>query len=348
MNISVTKKISISKKKRPLIIAEISGNHNGSKRSFLNHIKSAKKAGADLIKIQTYEPEDITIKSYNKNFKINEGIWGNKYLWDLYQKAHTPFNWHYDAFKLAKKIHIPIFSSPFSERSLNFLSNFNPPIYKIASFEITDLNLIKCIAAKKKPIILSTGMATLNEIDKAIKVITKYHNKIIILYCVSGYPTPEHESNIETIKSFKKKYKNFLIGISDHTNDINSSLASVALGANIIEKHYKISEKIKSLDSAFSINFNQMRELRIRSEKIFISLGKQVHKKIKNSEKKSILLRRSIFARLDICKGEKLTKKNIITKRPKIGAGAEFFLKILNKKIRRNKKKNDPIYLRDI
>ena len=343
MKISVTKKISIGKKKRPLIIAEISGNHNGDKKSFLAHIKSAKRAGADLVKIQTYEPQDITIKSYKKKFKIKYGIWKNKYLWELYKKAHTPFEWHYDAFKLAKKINIPIFSSPFSERSLNFLSSFNPPIYKIASFEITDLNLIKNIAMKKKPIILSTGMANLKEIHDAIKIIKKYHQKIIILYCVSGYPTPESESNINGIKFLRNKFKNFLIGISDHTNDINSSLASVALGANVIEKHYKISNKIKSLDSSFSVDYNQMRELRIRSEKIYISLGNKI-KKIKNSEKKSIFLRRSIFANTDIKKGEKLTKKNIITKRPKIGIGAEFFLKLINKKIRKNKKKNDPIY----
>ena len=346
MKISVTKKISIGKKKRPLIIAEISGNHNGDKKSFLAHIKSAKRAGADLVKIQTYEPQDITIKSYKKKFKIKYGIWKNKYLWELYKKAHTPFEWHYDAFKLAKKINIPIFSSPFSERSLNFLSSFNPPIYKIASFEITDLNLIKNIAMKKKPIILSTGMANLKEIHDAIKIIKKYHQKIIILYCVSGYPTPESQSNINGIKFLRNKFKNFLIGISDHTNDINSSLASVALGANVIEKHYKISNKIKSLDSSFSVDYNQMRELRIRSEKIYISLGNKI-KKIKNSEKKSIFLRRSIFANTDIKKGEKLTKKNIITKRPKIGIGAEFFLKLINKKIRKNKKKNDPIYLAD-
>ena len=346
MSISLTKKISISKKKRPLIIAEISGNHNGDKKSFLAHIKSAKKAGADLVKIQTYEPQDITIKSYKKKFKIKDGIWKNKYLWELYKKAHTPFKWHYDAFKLARKMNIPIFSSPFSERSLNFLSKFNPPIYKVASFEITDLNLIKNIAMKKKPIILSTGMANLKEIYNAIKVITQYHKKIIILYCVSGYPTPEYESNINGIKFLKKKFKDFLIGISDHTNDINSSLASVALGANVIEKHYKISNEIKSLDSSFSIDFNQMRELRSRSEKIFISLGKKI-KTIRNSEKKSIILRRSIFASTEIKKGEKLTTKNMITKRPKIGIGAEFFLKLINKKIRKNKKKHDPIYPAD-
>lgn len=347
MKISVTKKISIGNKKRPLIIAEISGNHNGNKKSFLAHIKSAKKAGADLVKIQTYEPQDITIKSYQKKFKIKDGIWKNKYLWELYKKAHTPFEWHYDAFKLARKINIPIFSSPFSERSLNFLSSFNPPIYKIASFEITDLNLIKCIAKKRKPIILSTGMASFFEIDNAIKTISKFHKKIILLYCVSGYPTPEKESNVNTLKLYQRKYKNLIVGISDHTNDINSSLASVALGAKIIEKHFKISNKIKSMDSSFSINFSQLKELREKSEKIFLSLGIE-KKKIRNSEKKSKILRRSIYANTNINAGSKLTSINITTKRPFIGIGSENFFKILNKKLKKNKKKFDPIYFKDI
>ena len=347
MQISVTKKISINNKKRPLIVAEISGNHNGSKKSFLDHIRAAKKAGADLVKIQTYEPEDITIKTYDRKFKINKGIWKGKYLWDLYKIAHTPFEWHKSAFALAKKINIPVFSSPFSLRSLNFLSKFNPPIYKIASFEITDLNLIKCIAKKRKPIILSTGMASFFEIDNAIKIISKFHKKIILLYCVSGYPTPEKESNVNTLKLYQRKYKNLIVGISDHTNDINSSLASVALGAKIIEKHFKISNKIKSMDSSFSINFSQLKELREKSEKIFLSLGVE-EKRIKNSEKKSKILRRSIYANANINAGSKLTSINITTKRPFIGIGSENFFKILNKKLKKNKKKFDPIYFKDL
>ena len=149
MKINISKKIKIAKKNRPLIVAEISGNHNGNKKSFLQHIKIAKKAGADLIKIQTYEPSDITIRSKDKKFQIKNGIWKGKYLWELYKKAHTPFKWHSEAFSLAKKINIPLFSSPFSERSLQFLAKFNPPLYKIASFEITDLNLVRSIAKKK-------------------------------------------------------------------------------------------------------------------------------------------------------------------------------------------------------
>jgi len=347
MNIKVSNNILIGHKQRPFIIAEISGNHGGSKKKFLQHIIQAKKAGADMVKIQTYEPQDITIKSSSKKFKIKKGLWKNKTLWKLYQGAHTPFDWHEDAFKLAKKIKIPIFSTPFSERSLNFLFKFKPPIYKIASFEITDINLIKKIAQKNKPIIISTGLSSYKEIKKAIKVIEKYHNKIIILYCVSGYPTPEKESNISTLLSFKKIFKKKIIGLSDHTNDINSSLAACALGAKLIEKHFKISNKIKSHDSKFSINPDQLMELRKRSEKVFLSIG-QKKLKIKKSEKNSLFLRRSIFALKEIKKNEKITKDNIITKRPKIGIGAELYFKIIGKKIRRTIKKDDPIYLKDL
>ena len=347
MKLKVGNKLFINTSGRPLIVAEISGNHNGNKKSFLDHIISAKKAGADMIKIQTYEPQDITIKSNKGKFLIKKGIWKGKNLWDLYKKAHTPFLWHKEAFKLSKKLKIPLFSTPFSKRSLNFLSKFKPNIYKIASFEITDLSLIKNIAKKMKPIIISTGLSTYEEIDNAIKVIKKYHNKIIILYCVSGYPTPERESNVSNITKLKKKYKNYIVGISDHTNDINSSLASTVLGAKLIEKHFKISEKVNSPDSKFSINYKQLKDLREKSEKIYETLGNQSFNK-KKSEKENLYLRRSIFATRDIKKNEKLNEKDIVSKRPKIGIGSEFYFKILGKKINKNIKKNEPIYQKNL
>mgnify|MGYP001269849602 CR=1 FL=1 len=206
--------------KRPLIITEISGNHNGSKKSFLEHIKVAAKNGADMIKIQTYEPRDITLKKFDKNFKIQSGTWKGQYLWELYKKAHTPFSWHKDAFKLARKLKIPIFSSPFSKRAVDLLERLNVKLYKIASFEITDLELVEYIAKKKKPVIISTGMASLAEIKRAINCIKKYNNKITILYCVSGYPSKEEDINLNTLKKFKKLFKKNKIGLSDHTNDI--------------------------------------------------------------------------------------------------------------------------------
>ena len=251
--IKLNNKLSFSYKKSPLIIAEISGNHGGSKKRFINLIKSACLNGADLIKIQSYEPQDITLnKNYGK-FKIKKGIWKNKKLWDLYKKACTPFTWHEEAFELAKKYKKIIFSSPFSIRAVNLLEKLKCPIYKIASFEITDLKLIDYIASKKKPIILSTGMATINEITKAIKVIKKYHSKLIILHCVSSYPTRLEHINLDKINFLKKKFPKNLIGLSDHTNDIYSSIAATQIGVCVIEKHYKLNNYTDTADAAFSI-----------------------------------------------------------------------------------------------
>ena len=229
MQIKIKKNFIVKRNSKPIIIAEISGNHAGKKSSFLKHIRAAAKNGADMIKIQTYEPEDITLKSKNKNFKIKSGTWRGKYLWDLYKKAHTPFAWHEDAFKLAKKLKIILFSSPFSKRAVDLLEKFKVPLYKIASFEITDLELIDYIAKKRKPIILSTGMASLKEIKTAIKIIERHHKKIMILYCVSGYPTKEKDANISTINKFNKIFKNYFVGISDHTDNIYSALTASAL-----------------------------------------------------------------------------------------------------------------------
>ncbi len=343
MFIKINNKLSINKNKRPLIIAEISGNHKGSKKLFLDHIREASKCGADLVKIQTYEPQDITIKSSEKKFLIKDGIWKNQSLWNLYKKAHTPFKWHKDAFKLAKKLKIELFSSPFSKRAVDLLEKFKVKLYKIASFEITDLDLIDYIASKKKPIIISTGMASLQEIKNAIKCINKYHNKITILYCVSGYPSEEKDANLITINKFKKIFKNFNIGLSDHTNNIYTSLAATSLGVCMIEKHFIISNKLKTSDSKFSINKDQLKDLIFGVKRIHESFGKEIIG-LKKVEKTSKKLRRSIFAIKDIKKGQKFNKSNIGNFRPKIGLGSENYPKILGKKSNKFYKKNSPIY----
>jgi pseudaminic acid synthase len=335
-------KINLLNRNKPILIAEISCNHCGKKDKLLNHIVKAKKAGADLVKIQTYEPQDLTIKSNQKKFKIEGGIWNGRNLWDIYTKAQTPFKWHSDVFKLAKKIKIPVFSTPFSLRAVKFLDKFNLPLYKISSFEITDYQLISEIAKRKKPIIISTGMSSIKEIKRAIAIIKKYHQKIIILYCVSGYPTRIEDSNIKTINILKKTFKNYEIGLSDHTNDINSSLAAIANGAKFIEKHFITSKKINSLDAKFSIDVKQFGELRERGDQIFFSLGKE-KMRLKNSEKKSIKFRRSIFAKKDIKKGEYLSEKNMKNLRPVVGITSNNYYKIIGKKSKRSIKKDSPI-----
>ena len=342
MNIKISKSIEIGKSVRPLIVAEISGNHNGKKEKFLKLIRSAAKNGADMIKIQTYEPDDITINSKEAKFMIKDGIWKNKYLWDLYKKAHTPYSWHKDAFKLARKLKIILFSSPFSCKAVDFLEKMNVKLYKLASFEITDLNLIDRVGKTRKPIIISTGMASLKEIDRAIKIINRYHNKIIILFCVSGYPTKIQDANVKTIIRLKKKYKNYLIGLSDHTNDIVSSITATSLGACLIEKHYNLNKKNKSTDSEFSILPEDLRNLRTLSENIFLSLGKGIIG-LKKVEKTSVKLRRSLFAVENIRKGDKFSGKNIKAFRPKIGLGAENYFKLIGKKSKKFFKKGSPI-----
>ena len=326
-------KLDFSYNKPPKIIAEISGNHNGNKSRFLKLVKKACESKADLIKIQTYEPKDITVLKKNAIYKIKNGIWKGKYYSDLYKKACTPYKWHAEAFKIARKYKKIIFSSPFSIKAVDFLEKYNVPIYKIASFEITDYKLIKYIASKNKPIIISTGMASISEIENAIKIIKKYHKKIIILHCVSNYPTKLNDTNLIKINSLKKKFKKHLIGLSDHTNNIFSAVASIPLGVVAIEKHFNLDNK-KTPDSSFSIGPKLMKELKKISLDLFESINKN-----KNQKKitKNIKFRRSVFAKTNIQKNEKISHKNILTLRPKIGICASQYFKILGKKTKKNK-----------
>lgn len=342
MFIKLNNKLLINKNKRPLIIAEISGNHAGSKKRFLDLIKSAFVNGADLVKIQTYEPTDITLKKKDKKFKILTGAWKDMYLWDLYQKACTPFRWHEEAFKIAKKFNKKIFSSPFSIRAVNHLEELKCPIYKIASFEITDFKLIDYIASKKKKIILSTGMSTISEIKNAIKVINKFHNNIAILHCVSNYPTEIKDINLKKILHLKKIFPKYEVGLSDHTNGISTSIIASYLGISYIEKHFNLDD-MKTADSSFSLKPNQLKEL---SETVRYLFDKS--KKKNPLQRKNLFLRRSIFSKKNIKRNEKISINNIDTFRPSIGICASKFFKILNKKVKRNIKKNEPIFYSDI
>ena len=253
---------------------------------------------------------------------------------------------HHDAFKLSKKLGIELFSTPFSIKAVKFLKKFKVKLFKISSFEISDLRLVEEVAKTKKPIILSTGMATLNEIKKCIKVINKYHKKIIILHCVSGYPTSEKQSNLRRINSLKKNFK-YNVGLSDHTDDIITSLTAVSLNAVLIEKHFIINKNINSFDKKFSIDPKQLLSLSKLIERVNSSLGSG-NFQLQNDEKNSIKYRRSIFSIKNISKGEKLTSKNISTFRPEIGVPAEKYKNILGKKLKKNLVAFSPIYKKDI
>jgi pseudaminic acid synthase len=339
-------KLKINYSSPPKIIAEISGNHNGSKELFLKHIISAHKNGADFVKIQTYEPKDIVLKN---NFLIKNGLWKGQSLWSLYTKACTPFSWHDDAFRMAKKYNIKLFSSPFSLRAVDLLEKYNVKLYKIASFEITDLNLIDYIAKKNKPIILSTGLSNLKEIKNAINQIKKYHSKIILLHCISSYPTKLENSKLSRIDSLKKNFKKINIGISDHTNNNISSFIATSKKVCLIEKHFKISNSTKSPDSEFSITPEQLKDLKENTVKIYQSLfNKNKKGNNNNEEKNSLIFRRSIYSVKNIDKGQLITTENITTLRPHIGLSADKYFKILGKKVRNKIKKNSPIYFKDL
>tara|TARA_B100001029_G_scaffold179164_1_gene187754 strand:+ start:943 stop:1989 length:1047 start_codon:yes stop_codon:yes gene_type:complete len=347
MKIKINNSISFGNSEKPIIIAEISANHSGKKKNFLELIRLAHKNGADLIKIQTYEPDDIVVKSKNKRYQIKGGIWDKKYLWDIYVKAQTPYRWHKSAFKLAKKIGATLFSTPFSIRAVDFLEKHRVKLYKIASLENTDVNLINRIAQTRKPIIISTGASNFKEVKQALKIINKYHNKVIILHCVSEYPTPLNDANLSRIVKLKKYFKKNLIGLSDHTSTIDTSLASIPLGAVAIEKHFKDSMKNKSLDAKFSITPKELSDLKAKSL-IYFNATKMNNVDTNKADLKSFKNKRSLFAKKNINRNERIDSKNIISLRPKIGIGSQYYFKILGKAVNKNIKKDNPIFFKDL
>ncbi|MDC0632830.1 pseudaminic acid synthase [Candidatus Pelagibacter ubique] len=329
-------------RKKPFLIAEISANHCGSLKLAKKLIRCAKLNGADAAKIQTYTAETMTLNSKKKYFKINEGIWKNYTLWDLYNKAKTPLEWHKELFAYAKSIQIKLFSTPFDETAVDFLEKLNCPIYKISSFEITDLPLIKKVAQTKKPIIISTGMANMNEIADAYKTAKRNGAKdITLLYCVSSYPSRIDQFNLNNIKILKKKFK-CKIGLSDHSTDNIVAICAVASGAEVIEKHIALEKQTKGFDIKFSLKGSKIKKFR---EDINQANALVVEKKTfqYNSDNKSRKFRRSIFACQNIKKGELFTRNNIKKVRPGQGLHPKYYKLIMNKKSLRSIKKNEPL-----
>jgi pseudaminic acid synthase len=329
-------------KNKVFFIAEISANHCGNFTLAKKLIRCAFINGADAVKLQTYTADTMTIKSNKKYFKIKEGLWKGYTLWDLYKKAHTPLKWHKELFQYGKKLGIKVFSTPFDDTAVDFLEKLNCPMYKIASFEMTDLNLVKKISLTKKPIIISTGMANLEEIETTFRVAKKNGAKdITLLYCVSNYPSSINDFNLNNIKILKKKFK-CRVGISDHSNDNRVAIAAVASGAEIIEKHIALDNQKKGLDIDFSLKGKQIKKLREDIDVTFKLLGKNFFFRNKN-ENKSKIFRRSIFTIKNIKKGEKFTKDNIRVIRPGIGLEPKYYNKVLNKKSPFNILKDEPL-----
>ena len=343
------RKTNFFKKKTPIIIAEMSGNHNGSLKKALEIVKEASKAGADAIKLQTYTAETITINSKSRDFIIHDkkSLWKKERLYNLYKKAHTPWSWHKKIYDLAKKLNLVCFSSPFDETAVDFLEKLNTPFYKIASFEITHLPLIKKVALTKKPMIISTGLASKKEIKEAIKIAKKNGcPQIILLKCTSAYPADITDTNILTIKDLKKSFK-CEVGFSDHTLGIGAPLAAISHGAKIIEKHFTISKSDKGVDSAFSMDVKELSSLVTEAKRAYLSLGK-VNYKLSSSEKKSKIFRRSIYAKRNIKKGEIFTSDNVKVVRPSYGLSPKYYFKLLGKRSKRQIKKATRILYNDL
>ena len=343
------RKTNFFKKKTPIIIAEMSGNHNGSLKKALDIVREASKAGADAIKLQTYTAETITINSKSRDFIIHDkkSLWKKERLYNLYKKAHTPWSWHKKIYDLAKKLNLVCFSSPFDETAVDFLEKLNTPFYKIASFEITHLPLIKKVALTKKPMIISTGLASKKEIKEAIKIAKKNGcPQIILLKCTSAYPADITDTNILTIKDLKKSFK-CEVGFSDHTLGIGAPLAAISHGAKIIEKHFTISKSDKGVDSAFSMDVKELSSLVTEAKRAYLSLGK-VNYKLSSSEKKSKIFRRSIYAKRNIKKGEIFTSDNVKVVRPSYGLSPKYYFKLLGKRSKRQIKKATRILYNDL
>ena len=329
-------------KKIPFFVAEISANHNGSLLHAKKLIKIAKKYGADAVKLQTYTPDTLTLKCEKPDFKIRGGLWNGKTLWDLYAKAQTPFEWHKELFDYARKLKIICFSTPFDETAVDLLESLNCPFYKVASFEMNHIPLIKKIAQTKKPIIISTGMANLKEIDLAYKTAKNNGAKeIILLYCVSNYPSKISDFNFNNIRILKEIYK-CKVGFSDHSTDNKVVAAAVAAGAEVIEKHIALEGQKKGFDLAFSLRGKEINDYVKVIRDTFLIMGKKYF--FRNaSENQSVIYRRSIYAVSDIKKGEKLNKKNIRVIRPGFGIQPVYFEKLINKKSPFNIKRETPL-----
>lgn len=317
---------------RTLIIAELSANHGNDIEIAKETIRAAKKAGADAIKLQTYTADTLTLNCDKEDFIVKGGtLWDNKTLYALYQEAYTPWEWHKELFEVAKEEGLLCFSTPFDKSAVDFLETLNPPAYKVASFEVTDYELVRYIASKHKPIIISTGIATLQEIEDVVAICKKEgNNDIVLLQCTSSYPAPLESANLLTIPDLSKRF-GVIAGFSDHTLGITAPIAAVVLGAKVIEKHFILDRAIGGADASFSLDeeaFTQMVQAVREAEKL---LGKPTY----NTNEKTIKGRqfsRSLYVAKDIAKGDVFSEENIRSVRPGYGLHPKYLNEVLGKK----------------
>lgn len=318
----------ISQEHSPYVIAEISGNHNGKLENAIQLLELAKEAGADAVKIQTYTADTMTIDCDKKDFQIRDGLWKGRTLYELYQWAYTPWEWHEVLFKRGKELNIPVFSTPFDDTAVDFLEKFDVPAYKISSFEMTDLSLIRKVANTKRAMIVSTGLANAEEIGETLDVIRQTGvSDVALLHCISGYPSPIKEANLRTIPDMVERY-NVPVGLSDHTLSSLTSVVAISLGACIIEKHITLSRDESGPDVAFSLTPTEFKSLCHDVHNAWQALG-TVHYDIKDSEKQNQVYRRSLYTIKNIKKGEIFSHENIRIIRPAHGLEPKYLSEIL-------------------
>jgi len=322
----------ISFEEPPYVIAEMSANHNGKIDNAFRIIEAAKLAGASAVKLQTYKPETITLNCDTDEFQIHGGLWDGRNLYDLYQEAHMPWEWHKPLFEHAEKVGITIFSSPFDHTAVDLLESLNAPAYKIASFEAVDLPLIKYVAKTGKPMIISTGMASIDEIQEAIDAAKSGGcAQLAILHCVSGYPAPASDYNLRTITDMRERF-GVVTGLSDHTLDNTTAITSIGMGAAIIEKHFTLDRSRGGPDDSFSLEPADLVELCKGANTAWQALGR-VNYERQASELGNVKFRRSLYFVKDIQAGEIVTEEHIRSVRPGFGLAPKFLDQVLGKQI---------------
>lgn len=337
----------ISQDHAPYVIAEMSANHNGSIDTAFKIIELAKQAGADAIKIQTYRPDTITLNSDLPDFQIKDGLWAGRTLYELYEWAHTPWDWHKLLFEHARKVGITIFSSPFDNTAVDLLEDLNAPAYKIASFEAVDLPLIRYVASTGKPMIISTGMADAEEIQEAIDAARSGGCKeLAVLHCVSGYPAPAEDYNLRTIPDMIARY-GVLTGLSDHTLDNTTAITSVALGAAIIEKHFTLDRSGGGPDDSFSLEPADLAALCRNTRIAWEATGKVDYGK-KSSEMGNIRFRRSLYFVRPLSAGDVITPEAIRSVRPGFGLPPKYFDGVVGRTVLRDVEANSPVTILDV
>jgi pseudaminic acid synthase len=326
----------------PYVIAELSGNHNGKIDRALALMDAAASAGAEAIQLQTYTPDTLTIDHTGPGFVVQGGPWNGRSLYDLYQEAHTPWEWHEPLFAKGRELGITVFSTPFDETAVDLLESLGTPAYKIASFELVHHPLLRKVAATRKPVIMSTGMASLNEIEEAVQVLRSAGcADLVLLHCISGYPTPASDANIRMIPHLAGKF-NLPVGLSDHTLDHAVAIASVAVGAVAIEKHFTMRRADGGPDAAFSLEPDEFADLMKAIRTAWSALGNVDYGRAP-SEEGNVIFRRSIYAVRDIDRGELISPENIRIIRPGFGLAPRHYEEVLGRRARASIRRGTPM-----